>query len=58
MTDHLINVLKLLDYDFWSKEERLFYIYMYRDIQINKMPEDDMPEKYIKHYNRLLEIIE
>jgi hypothetical protein len=55
-SEHLQNILKILRFDFWSDDERLFFIWMYTKMIIEKMIWDDRPyeDKLIK---RLLEIV-
>ncbi len=53
---HLKNFLKILHFNFWSDDERLFFIWMYDKMIIRKMDWDNMV--YTQHLDRFLEILE
>lgn len=53
--EHLKYFLRILHFDFWSDDERLFFIWMYDKVIIEKMHWDDMI--YTKHLDRFFEIL-
>lgn len=56
--NHYQNLLKILRFNFWSDNERIYYLQMYDKLVIKKMDWDNLPRNYINRIERFFEIIE
>jgi hypothetical protein len=55
--EHLKYLRRILYFNFWSDDERLFFIRMYNKLIVEKTDSDSMPFRYIDNLERFFEVI-
>lgn len=54
---HLQNLLKILHFDFWSDDERLFFVWMYVKVIIKNLHWDNRSTAHVDYLERLFDIL-
>lgn len=55
--EHLKHIRRILHFNFWCDEERLYFLWMYDKLIIDKMHWDDLQSNYAVHFERFFEVI-